>query len=255
MLGVRVGGAGPPLVALHGFTHTGAQFDDLVPHLGRSVIALDLPGHGTSADRPTAMASVIDDVVDTVRALVAGPVPMLGYSQGARVGFGVAAEHPELIAAFVAVSGTPGIADDGARDERSHTDRVLAERIRAIGIDAFVDEWTGSGLTSTTHRPADRRSADRARRLENTAEGLAHALTGFGQGASPSRWDALDRMSMPVLLVTGQWDSAYSEIARDAATRLPASEVAVVADAGHDPIGDRPEEVGRLVSAFLDRHC
>ena len=254
MLGLRAGGAGPPLIALHGFTHTGAQFDDLVPHLGRSVIALDLPGHGRSADRPTDMASVVDDVADTVRSLVDGPVPLLGYSQGARVCFGVAAEHPDLVATLVVVSGTPGIADERVRTERAYTDRVLAGRIREMGIDAFLDEWTGSGLTSTTHRSADRRAADRTRRLENTADGLARALIGYGQGASPSRWDALDGMPMPVLLLTGQRDSAYTEIARATANRLPASELTVIADAGHDPIGDRPDEVVRLVSGFLDRH-
>ena len=45
MLHLRRFGAGEPLLALHGFSLTGGQFEDLAPLLDRRLIAPDLPGH------------------------------------------------------------------------------------------------------------------------------------------------------------------------------------------------------------------
>src|SRR5512139_1318576 len=47
----RIGGSGPPLLLLHGFTATGQQWDPFLDALGKhnTVIVPDMPGHGRSS--------------------------------------------------------------------------------------------------------------------------------------------------------------------------------------------------------------
>lgn len=251
MLAVRLHGSGPYVIALHGFTHTSAQFDVFAGELAHGIAALDLPGHGASVNASTDATSVIDAVAETITSL-GGPAPVLGYSQGARVALAVALDRPEAVASLVLVSGTPGIPDRRERTRRRDADLALGRHIRTVGVPAFVDEWTSSGITSTTHRPADVRDADRDRRAVNTPDGLARALAGYGQGAMRDRWDQLSALRIPTLIVSGSRDEAYTEIGTAMAGLIEDAQIRVVADAGHDPIGDRPHEVAGLVSAFLD---
>ena len=251
MLTTRTLGNGPPLVALHGFSHTGAQFTELAGHLGRTVIAPDLPGHGYSAGAPTEFPSVIDAVRESIEA-IGTPVPLLGYSQGARVALATAVETSAPIDSLIVVSGTAGIEEATERSVRAAADRDLADRIRGDGIEAFLDAWTSTGLTSTAHRPPTDRSRDLERRRDNTADGLAAALVGYGQGRQPSSWGRLGEIRVPVLVMAGAEDRRYVTIADRMASSIEGAELVVVDGAGHDPIGDDPEAVAGALSAFLD---
>ncbi len=88
-------GAGPLLVALHGFTLTGAQFAPLATYLDRHVLAPDLPGHGDTRVTPVDLPTTIDAIAGWLTGL-ATPVPVVGYSMGGRVAMSLALDHPEL---------------------------------------------------------------------------------------------------------------------------------------------------------------
>ncbi len=253
MLAFRRLGAGPTLVALHGFTHTGAQFDELAGGIGRTVIAPDLPGHGHSASASPPVGSVVAQVAETIVAVHTGAVPILGYSQGGRVALLVADARPDLVAGLALVSATAGIADPTEREARAQADRRLASHIRAVGIERFLAEWTGSGMTSTTHLDPIRRQADLRIRMENTAAGLAAAIEGYGQGAQPSLWDSLASITVPVVLITGSEDPLYTAHAEAMAARLPDARVEVIEGARHNPLLDTPHLVAVAVSGFLER--
>ncbi|MBL7497510.1 alpha/beta fold hydrolase [Frankia sp. CNm7] len=90
-------GDSAPVVLVHGFASSSehgwrpAGWMDLLREAGREVIAVDLPGHGTSA-RSTDPADYAD-VADTVAAAFAdrGPVDAVGFSAGARLLLEIAA--------------------------------------------------------------------------------------------------------------------------------------------------------------------
>lgn len=255
MLAVRAIGEGPPVVALHGFTHTSAQFDRLGATCGHTLVAIDLPGHGSSRDAATDHATVVESLARTITDHCEVPVPVLGYSQGARVALAMALDHPGVVSSLVLVSGTAGIADATERRERAEADHALAERIRSEGLDTFLETWTSTGITSTLHRSPDERSEDLGRRSANTPDGLVRALLGYGQGTMPSSWHRLGELAIPTLLITGELDTRYTHIAHTMAAALPNARVEVVAGARHDPIGDDPAAVAAVLSAFLDGLC
>ncbi len=249
MLAVRRFGSGPPLVALHGFTLTGAQFAPAAEQLHRAVTAPDLPGHGGSP--PSSLAEAVDDVAGVI-ASVGEPAPLLGYSQGGRVALLVALSHPGLVSHLVLVSASAGIEDPAARRARADSDRALADRISTMTLDAFLEEWATTGITAVRFQNTTERTADRSVRSHNTVEGLARALVDLGQGTQPSAWDRLADLTMPVLLVHGERDSKYATIARRMAASMPVCNVVSIPGAGHNPLIDDPDSTYRAISRFLD---
>ncbi|GAB2691605.1 alpha/beta fold hydrolase [Kitasatospora kifunensis] len=93
------GGQGKPLVLLPGWPQTWWEYHKVMPALaaaGRRVIAVDLPGMGSS-DKPATgydkktMASVIHALIG---ALGYDQVDLAGHDVGAQVAFSFAANHP-----------------------------------------------------------------------------------------------------------------------------------------------------------------
>lgn len=237
---------------MHGYTLTGAQFGPAATALARTIHAPDLPGHGfsvaESTDFPATVAAVASLLRDT-----GVDTPLLGYSLGARIALSVAVAQPELVNTLVVVSGTPGIDDDEQRRQRLESDAALARSIRDRPVEEFLDDWTSSGITDTTHLDDSVRELDRLGREENTAFGLASALEGLGQGVQPPLWDQLARLEMDVLLICGERDPIYTDIARRMSKSMPNCKVAQIPASGHNPLLDAPEETYAVISAFLER--
>ena len=96
------------VLLLHGFTGDHSAWDHLRPKLGPRVraLAVDLPGHGQS-DLPEGMGqSGFEETVDALSELVGktaqSSVDVIGYSQGARLGIGLAVRRPQRVRRLVA---------------------------------------------------------------------------------------------------------------------------------------------------------
>ena len=87
------------------------------------------------------------------------------------------------------VGAEPGIADPAERAARRAADEALADRIEAIGVEAFAREWARAAAVRGPAASASRRGAY-ADRLRNTPPGLAAALRGLGTGVMEPLWDA-----------------------------------------------------------------
>lgn len=103
----EVHGTGEPLVLLHGGLGSTEMFAGLIPALaGRQVIAVDLQGHGRTADidRPIRYEHMADDIAALIRHLGFSKVDLMGYSLGAGTALRVVIRHPDLIRKLVLVS-------------------------------------------------------------------------------------------------------------------------------------------------------
>jgi pimeloyl-ACP methyl ester carboxylesterase len=101
-------GSGEPLVLLHGGVAGSEIFAPMLPALaaGRRVIALDLQGHGRTAeiDRPLRAELLAGDVAALIGHLGLERADVLGYSLGGAVAFRLAVEHPERVHRLILVS-------------------------------------------------------------------------------------------------------------------------------------------------------
>src|SRR6476661_2688841 len=119
-------GVASALVLLHGFTQTRQSWRRTVAALdGRYTRAVvpDLPGHGQMSERrPASLAATLA----YLRALLDEPHVLGGYSMGGRIALRGA---------------SPGLAEAAERAARRRDDEALADRIEAIGVEAFAEEW------------------------------------------------------------------------------------------------------------------
>jgi 2-succinyl-6-hydroxy-2,4-cyclohexadiene-1-carboxylate synthase len=253
-------GRGPAVVLLHGFTGSGQGMAEIAQLLepDYETLALDLPGHGESADFALADADgfheCVDDLVATLVSAGHHRAHWLGYSMGARLALGCAVRHPGSVASLVLLGGRAGIADPIERAARWRVDAALAARIESMGVETFIDEWLSQPMFATLQRRGARFLAEQRRqRIGNSARGLADSLRRLGPGAQPPLFDALPRVPVPVLLVAGALDRKFVALAHDLADRLPQAEIREIADAGHAAHLEQPEAFAHAVQDFLRR--
>lgn len=255
---VAVSGRGPALLLLHGFTGSGANYDDYRAGLvdTATVITVDLLGHGQT-DSPAdparyAMSQAAADLIATLDRLWQGRVWLAGYSMGGRLALYTALTYPQRFAGLLLESASPGLADADERAARAQADNALAAFIEREGIAAFVERWEALPLFATQARlPEAVRTRLREQRLRNNPAGLANSLRGMGTGVQPSLWEALGGLAMPVVLVTGAQDVKFTRIAAQMLARLPQAQHSIVPEAGHTVHLEQPEGYLRLLRAWL----
>jgi len=233
----------PTLLLLHGFTQTRQSWRPVMAALGgrRRAIAPDMPGHGLAAARPASFSAC----TGYIRALGGERFALAGYSMGGRVALHAALALGSRLDRLVLIGASPGIADAAERAARRTADDALADRIEAIGVEAFAREW--ASLPLWEGQPERVAAAANADRLRNTPAGLAAALRGLGTGVMDPLWDALPSLSVPVTLAVGERDEKFRAIAERMAERLPRAEVVVVEGAGHAAQLEQPDAVAALL--------
>jgi pimeloyl-ACP methyl ester carboxylesterase len=106
----EIHGHGQPLILLHGGLGSSGMFNAILPDLskGREVIAVDLQGHGRTADidRPLSYEAMADDIAGLIRYLNIPSADLMGYSIGGEVALRTAIQHPDLVSKLVIVSAT-----------------------------------------------------------------------------------------------------------------------------------------------------
>jgi 2-succinyl-6-hydroxy-2,4-cyclohexadiene-1-carboxylate synthase len=239
-------------VLVHGFTQTARSWSEVASYLGEAleVEALDAPSHGALAGTPAS------DLAEAARMIgdAGGTATYVGYSMGGRICLQLAVDRPDLVRRLVLASTSAGIEDPLERAARRTADEALADRLDppapgapALDLGAFLDEWLAAPLFAHL-TPA---GAGRAARLGNTTQGLAASLRTTGTGAMLPLWDRLAELAMPVLLVAGELDAKYADLARRMAGRIAGSSVEVVPGAGHAVPFERPREFAELVRRFV----
>lgn len=104
LLADKTGSTPPAIVALHGWSRSGADFATIVS--GLDAVAPHLPGFGTTDEPPAVWGT--EDYADLVAEAIRpfGPVVVVGHSFGGRVAVRLAARHPELVRGLV-LTGVP----------------------------------------------------------------------------------------------------------------------------------------------------
>ncbi|WP_295010239.1 alpha/beta fold hydrolase [uncultured Microbacterium sp.] len=184
----RTTGSGRPVVFLHGLASSAlvdwpdAEWSETFP--GRPRVLVDLPAHGASPDAGVLSTSgVVELIVQAVRdAVGAGPVDVVGYSLGARLGWALAT-RPELAVRRIVLGGL-------SPSEPFVLVDLPAARAAVAGGEAPADPLTGMILamaSSPGNRPG--------------------ALLDLIEGLSSDPFDpAVGAPEQPVLLLGGDGD-------------------------------------------------
>lgn len=244
--------AGAPVIALHGFTGRGSDWNVLRERMqGHAWLMPDLPGHGPNPVIPADLSAHLDCVRRSLGFFTEAPV-LLGYSMGARIALHAALDRAADWSALVLIGGTPGLESPEDRAARIASDAALAHRIRHLPLSEFFTEWDSRPiLLGKELLPEPHLSRSREARLKNTPAGLAASLDGVGAGVLTPLWDALPDIDLPTILVTGERDTKFRDIAARMVAGNPHFAHVVIPSAGHAAHFERPAAVAEAIESRL----
>ena len=267
----------PPLVMLHGWMDVAASFQFVVDAFAtdRHVVAFDWRGFGTT-DSPQADTYFFHEYLGDLDRLLAerfGPeaaVDLLGHSMGGNVATLYAGVRPARVRRLVNLEGfgMPRAMPDEAPARIARWLDTLAhdEQLRPY---ASVDAVAARLQKTNPLLRADRAlwlAGEWSAPVEGSATGERRLLADADhkrsgpQQANVDEWLACwDRVEAPMLWIEGDrtdltawWGTRFTKAeAHERLNRIRRVERHVVSPAGHMLHHDRPEDVARLVEAFL----
>jgi haloacetate dehalogenase len=263
------GGAGAPVLLLHGYPQTHAMWHQVAPVLAESftVVCPDLRGYGDSAkpasdDTHAAYSKRVmaQDQLEVMRALGFERFAVVGHDRGARVARRLALDHPESVARLAVLDIVPTATIYASLDQDRATTvwryffliqpPDLPERL--IGSDpAFYLRWTfnewsgGPDGLSEDALSEYRRCFDAATIHAGCEDYRAGATIDLAHDRDDAR-----RILCPVLVLWSKQGlgSSYDVLG---IWRNEADVSGRELDSGHFLAEERPDEVAAELRAFL----
>jgi pimeloyl-ACP methyl ester carboxylesterase len=230
-----VDGQGPPLVMVHGWSWSIADFYEYgwVKDLQDSyqLILIDPRGHGYS-DKPHEVAAyalnlMAQDVLAVMDTLAISKACYLGVSMGGRIGFALLRYAPERIQAFLVGAASPYAWDPEKND-------FLYDKLRG-GMRAYYD-WDipdSPNLTVTDWFMC--------RRLANDPAALISCMRAHGTGFE----DVLPNNTVPCLFFAGSLDGILPDMQRCVA-EMPNAQLLVIPNRAHGELFRFTEPLPRI---------
>lgn len=241
--------AQPAIVFIHGagMDHTvWALQTRYFAHHGRSVLALDLPGHGRSEGEPLAsIGEQADWIARLIEAAGLAQAALVGHSMGALVALEAAARHGERVRAIALLGAAPAMP--------VHPDLLAAAESGNRLAFELVTSW-GHGPTGHLGgnlAPGMWLMGGGARLLETGKPGALFtdlkACADYHAGPQSAA-----AVACPALLVLGAADRMTpAKAGRKLAEAIPDARVEVIAGSGHMMMAEMPDETLDAIKTLL----
>jgi pimeloyl-ACP methyl ester carboxylesterase len=227
-------GSGRPLVLLHGGLLTiDLNFGPLLEPLAasRQVIAVELQGHGHTADtdRPMTIEALAGDVVALLDYLGVAEADFFGFSLGGLVACAVALSAPARVGKLIVASADPH---------------------RPPGrVSAPLDE---DRMPTTADFQAWRDAYDAVAPDPTHFDEFAAKMSTMVVHEFPGWTDELRSLQAPTMLIFGDRDFSPLADVVEMFELLPNAQLAVLPATTHVGVTQRPGQVLALITPFLD---
>jgi pimeloyl-ACP methyl ester carboxylesterase len=239
--------ARPAIVFLHGagFDRTTWSLQTrFFAHHGRSVLAVDFPGHGRSEGKPLeSVAAMADWTAKLIAAAGLENAALVGHSMGALVALDCAARHPQKVRAL----GLCGVASEMP----VHPEMLDSAKANTPKVEELMTFW---GVGNALHKGGMVSPGLWLRRtslavLSGNKPGTIHA----DLAACNAYKDASARaaaVKCPTVLVLGDGDlMTPAAKARPLAAAIAGSKTVTIANCGHFMMIERPDETLEALKA------
>jgi pimeloyl-ACP methyl ester carboxylesterase len=227
----EIHGAGRPLVLLHGAFMSANVYPALAE--GRQVIAVDLQGHGRTADidRPFTFEQMADDVAALLKQLKIEQTDVFGYSLGGKVGLALAIRHPELVRRLAIYGASYKSFEESLPPE-------LLEIFKQITPETFAPKDLKEPYEKLSPAP----------NWKGLATKILESMKGF-KGFSPEQMKAI---KAEVFLSAGDHKDVNLEHIVEMHNLIPKSQLAVFPNTDHVVMMTNPDKVLVQVKEFLN---
>lgn len=253
-------GRGKPLLCLAGLTRSGADFDDVAPHLpGVRLIRMDYRGRGGSGWSGAATYTIAQESQDTLALLDhlgLAQTAILGTSRGGLIGMVLAATARHRLLGLALNDIGPVVEQAG-----------LARIADYVGRNPAAGTLEAAAAAMPRHNPgfegvpATRWLAMATRLFQETPTGLVNRYdpalrTAFLAGMAapaPDLWPLFDALAgLPVAAIRGaNSDLLSAATLADMQRRRPDMIAATVPGRGHVPFLDEPDALA-VLHRFLE---
>jgi pimeloyl-ACP methyl ester carboxylesterase len=239
------GGDGQPVVLVHPASASSEAWiyqRSGLAAAGHRVIAYSRRGYFKSDPVPDMNpGQEATDLLNLLDFLGVQRCHLVGSAAGCQVSLDFALSFPSRLYSLTFASGTGGIRDEDYREAMA--------RLRQPGLDDLPSEFRE---LSQAFREANPQGTARWKALTEAA------VTGNRLGQTNLNqidWAALEQMSVPTLLTTGEADLVMPPALFDMiADHLPNAEVTILPQAGHTVFWEQPESFNQMVLEFISRH-
>lgn len=240
-------GKAPAIVLLHGFGLNRSVWREIAKkHLrDQQVILPDLRGHGES-DAPQgtySMPLLAQDLNGVLAAVGVDRAVVCGHSMGGYVALAFAEQFPHMLAGLGLITTNAGADSDEKRAGRY----ALIEQVRTKGAPA-VAESLAPRLSFDS--AVITQAYDMIKRTD--PNGLIGSLAGMAE--REDRTNLLPEINVPALVAAGEVDQITDLGASKAmAAALPKGEILSLPGAGHMPMVEVPDTLGKGLRVLIDR--
>jgi pimeloyl-ACP methyl ester carboxylesterase len=244
----EIHGQGEPLILLHGGFGLTAMFDPILPQLAanRQVIAVDLQGHGRTADidRPLSLEAMGDDVSKLIAHLGLEQADVVGYSMGGGAALQAAIQHPQRVRKLV-VASMPFKRDAWYPEQLAGMDQMNADAATFLRATPMYQNYVAVAPDPDHFATLCDKMGEMMRRDYDYSEDVRQLpmpvliIAGDADGFPPSH-----AAQFFALLGGGQRDGSWDR------SGVSQSRLAILPGTTHYEIPDMPELIA-LVNAFL----
>jgi pimeloyl-ACP methyl ester carboxylesterase len=253
------GGAGEPVVLLHGFPQTWYEWHRIMPALAEhyTVIAPDLRGMGASSKPVSGYddRTVAEDIYQLVRQLGFQGISLVGHDVGAPVAVAYAETYPEDVRRLVVIEGAkmPEISQIPPQywHMAFHAEPDIAESL-IVGRERLYLSWfyRKFGYNPAAFTEAD---LDEYVRWYSEVGAMRAALQYYRKGqpdAAQTEESQKQKLAMPVLAIGGEQSMGNSVemMMQNFASNIRGS---VIKDCGHWIAEEQPEELTNQLLNFF----
>jgi pimeloyl-ACP methyl ester carboxylesterase len=252
----EIAGKGMPMVMIHAGVADSRQWNNEFTYFAQSnqVIRYDMRGYGKS-EPVDGEFSHMSDLVSLLNTLeIHEPLVMMGCSMGGGLAMDFALTHPSRATALIMVDAGPSGLELDVPTPSKFADAEKA--FEAGNLDLVAEIETQIWFDGMNRTPEQVNPAMRKLLYEMDRLALSYEIKQLGKRQPNTQIPAFDRLgdlSIPVLVIVGAHDTAYTLAAADYMTeKIQSARKVIIADAAHLPNMDQPHEFQGIVKDFLE---
>jgi len=248
----EITGSGPAVFLVHGIGARKNTWNGVKAHLETNFtcISYDLRGHGDSpkGELPYSLEALVADLDHLREKLAFEKIHIVGHSLGGMIGPAYAKAYPQHVLSVSLLSAAAFRSEDDSAKVKGVVASMHEKGIEAV-LSTLTSRWFTDAFIANNPAKVDSRLKQV---LATDAEVFLEVFRIYAE-TEMSPW--LSTVKQPCLVLTGENDGGCNpRLNRLIHSALPNSELVILDHYKHSLLLEAPNEVGKRVFDFLQRH-